>query len=91
MKTNKKKQKVQLVERHNPECENEFLRFQYGIETLRSLRRPVYAGRVVVGDEPIKAFGTVFHLLGWSSDKARALRMAKDALERLQDGVVEQG
>jgi hypothetical protein len=46
---------------------------------------------VVVGDEPIKAFGTVFHLLGWSSDKARALRMAKDALERLQDGVVEQG
>ena len=74
---------VPLIERHMPEAENDFLRWQFGIHSLRIMERPVYAGRVVVGTEPMRSFTTVFHLLGYGTTKARALTMARAALERL--------
>jgi hypothetical protein len=74
---------VPLIDRHMPEAENDFLRWQFGIHTLRIMERPVYAGRVVVGTEPIRSFTTVFHILGYGTTKARALSMARAALERL--------
>lgn len=74
---------VPLVERHHPEAVNDFLRWQFGIHTLRTMVRPVYAGKVVTGEEPINAACTVFRLLGYGSTKSRALAMAHAALERL--------
>jgi hypothetical protein len=74
---------VPLIDRHMPEAENDFLRWQFGIHSLRIMERPVYAGRVVVGTEPIRSFTTVFHILGYGTTKARALSMARAALERL--------
>lgn len=74
---------VPLIARHMPEAENDFLRWQIGIQSLRIMERPVYAGRVVVGTEPMRSLTTVFHLLGYGTTKARALSMARAALERL--------
>jgi hypothetical protein len=73
---------LKLITRHHPECENDFLRFQFGIEVLRPLFEPIYRKGLVVDYAETDALAPVFHLLGFgdteSAAKEAAITAARD-------------
>ena len=74
---------LKLITRHHPDCENDFLRFQFGIEVLRPLFEPIYCKGFVVDYTETDALVPVFHLLGFGDTESAAKEAAITAARRL--------
>jgi hypothetical protein len=74
---------LSLIPRHRPDCENDFLRFQFGIEVHRPLLEPVYRKHAVVDHTETDTLVPVFLLLGFGSTEPVAKDAALTAARRL--------